>query len=104
MTKEKQYTCDITFKVFKQTYKEAFSGDHWGTALDAWFECAGRMWMRGLHVPNEWDYSPGMGSDPTEEDSYFHALMDEASDEVLLEIGTFLTRYCQYLKYKKADY
>lgn len=104
MTKEREYTCEITFKVFKSEYKYGFSGDHWGIALDAWFECAGAMWWRGMSIPSEWNYSPGMASDPREPDSYFHALMNEASDEILLEIGNFLTRYCQYLKFKKCDY
>lgn len=104
MTQEKQYSCAITMKVFKQEYKLAFSGDHWGTAMESWFEAVAHMWWRGLPIPSKYEYRPGMSADQREPDSYFHALMEEAPDEVLIEIAEFCFRYCQYLKYKKVDY
>jgi hypothetical protein len=94
----------MNLKQFKQEYKLIFSGDHWGTALDAWFECAGRMNRRGMNIPDEWQYSPGAAGDGTDKESYWYALFARCGNKQLTEIGNFLTRYCQYLKYKGKDY
>lgn len=104
MINDKQYCCEITTKVFRNEYKFAFSEDHWGTAMDAWFEAVAHMWWRGIPVPTKYEYSPGMGNDPRETDSYFYALCNEASDESLIQIAELMFRYCQYLKFKKVDY
>ena len=77
--------------------------DTWGNALDAWFECAGRMNKRNLEIPKIWEYSPGM-SDGTDKDRYFFTYFAKLSNKKLIEIGNFLFRYCQYLKSKGIDY
>jgi len=76
--------------------------DTWGNAMDCWFEVAGHLFNRGLAIPANWIYSPGMS--PTDEDNYFYEIFGSATDEQLSTIGAFLFRYCQYLKYKRIDY
>lgn len=78
--------------------------DVWGGAMEAWFECAGQMNKRHLPIPLEWQYKPALGTDGTDQESYWFELFENCSDELLIEIGNLLTRYCQYLKYKKVDY
>lgn len=82
------------------------SGKHdlWGNAMEAWFECAGRMNRRGLNIPVEWQYRPALGSDGTDKDSYWYSLFGRCGNKQLQTIGNFLTRYCQMLKYYKQDY
>jgi hypothetical protein len=104
MTTEKQYSVDITLKVFLQEFRLVGAPDWWASSMDAWFEACSHIWWRGIHVPSKYQYSPGMGSDPREPDSYFHDLCNEASDEALMEIAEFLFRYCQLLKHHGKDY
>jgi len=78
--------------------------DTWGDAMNTWFECAGWMHYKGLHIPNEWGYSPGFGGDGREEDNYFYELFESCSIPDLTQIGNFLFRYCQYLRFKGIDY
>lgn len=92
-----------TISDFKNEYKIAFSGDFWGSAMDAWFECAGHLNNRGLSIPSEWEYSPGLGGG-MEPDSYFYDIFNDCDDELLINIGNLLFRYCQFLKYKRMDY
>ena len=94
----------MNLKDFKNELRMLLPCDEWGVSMEAWFECAGYLWNRGLSIPYEWYYSPGAASDPTEEDSYFHELFDECTDKELYDIGNFLFRYCEYLKYKGLDY
>jgi len=61
-------------------------------ALEAWFECAAQMFIRGMRIPFVWEYKP-RSNNPTEIDSYFHEFFKESSDEELIEIGNFLFRY-----------
>lgn len=72
--------------------------------MNTWFECAGWMHWRGLDIPKEWEYRPGLGGDGREEDNYFYELFEICSDQELLQIGNLLFRYCQYLKFKELDY
>jgi len=91
-----------TLNDFKNELRLIMS-DKWGNALDTWFECAGHMYNRGLEIPLLWEYKIGHGSG-MEEDNYFYELFIEASDELLVEIGNFLFRYCQMLKHYGLDY
>lgn len=92
----------MTLKEFKNEFRLMCS-DTWGDAMDAWFECAGRMYKRKMKFPPEWEYYEGAG-DPTNEDSWFHSMFSKSSNKELRIIGNFLFRYCQYLKYKGLDY
>jgi hypothetical protein len=93
-----------SIKEFKQEYALIGDYDHWGNAMEAWFECAGQMNKRGLDIPHEWQYRPGMGSDGTDTDSYWHELFSTTPDDILCAIGNLLFRYCAFLKYKGVDY
>lgn len=94
---------NLTFKGFKDEYRLICS-DTWGNAMEAWFECAGQMNKRGMPIPPEWNYRPGMGSDGTDEESYWNEIFEGITDEMLVRIGQFMTRYCQFLKFKGVDY
>lgn len=92
-----------SLKEFKDEFRLICS-DTWGNALDAWFECAGQMNKRGLLIPYEWEYRPGLGGDGTDEDSYWFELFENTNDDLLINIGNFLFRYCQFLRHCKVDY
>jgi hypothetical protein len=89
-------------KEFLNEYRLICS-DSWGDAMEAWFECAGQMFKRGLDVPNEWEYRPALGG-ATDSESYWYDLFENTSDETLLTIGNFLFRYCLLLKRHGKDY
>lgn len=93
----------MTLKEFKNEFRLICS-DEWGTAMDAWFECAGRMYKKNMPIPEEWNYRPSPFGDPCEKDNYFYSLFAHSSKKQLIEIGNFLFRYCQMLKYKGKDY
>lgn len=93
----------MNFKEFKNEYRLVCS-DTWGSAMEAWFECAGRMYRRGINIPSNWQYRPGMGSNCTDKDSYWYYLFGRCGNKQLQQIGNFLFRYCQYLKFKGKDY
>lgn len=93
----------MNLKKFKEEFRQ-MCNDTWGDAVDAWFECAGHMYNRGIDIPYEWEYSPGTGGNGTDEDSYWYDLFKKITNEELIKIGNFLFRYCQYLKFKGKDY
>jgi hypothetical protein len=93
----------MTIKEFKQEYRLICS-DTWGNAMEAWFECTGHLNKRGLYIPAEWEYRPAMGTNGTDEESYWYELFEVATDEQLIIIGDFLFRYCEYLRFKGKDY
>jgi hypothetical protein len=92
----------MNLKQFKQEFRLICS-DEWGDAMDAWFECAGRLSIRGLNIPDNWEYRTGLGS-PCDRDSYFYSLFKESTTKDLRIIGNFLFRYCQMLKHQGKDY
>lgn len=93
----------MNLKEFKNEYRGVCT-DTWGSALDAWFECAGRMYWRKMPIPADWKYWPGASNDGREPESYWYALFARCSNNQLIAISNFLTRYCRYLEYKKMDY
>lgn len=78
--------------------------DTWGDACEAWFEAVGRMNRRGLAIPSEWNYRPGMGSDGTDKESHWYPLFGRCGNKQLTAIAHFLARYCQILKRAGKDY
>lgn len=95
----------MTIQEFKHELKGTdIKYDSWGETMSAWFECAGQVWKRGLPIPHEWQYSPGMGGDGTDEDNYWHEMFEAATDEQLTAIGNFLERLSNILKAKGLDY
>lgn len=78
--------------------------DPWGTAMDAWYECAGRMNRRGLDIPIEWNYRPGIGQDGTDKGSYWYSLFARCGNKQLYAIGAFLYRYTNLLERSGKSY
>lgn len=74
-----------------------YKHDPWGCAMEAWFECAGRMNKRGLDIPSEWNYRPGAGSDGTDKSSHFYTLFGKCGNKQLLTIGNYLYRLTSIL-------
>jgi len=95
----------MTLKQFKKEFRITdFKYDPWGCSMEAFLECAGRMNRRNLDIPSEWEYRPGMGSDGTDRDNYWYPLFGRCGNSQLKEIGSFLHRYTNYLRYKGRDY
>jgi hypothetical protein len=92
-----------TLKEFKSEYR-LISSDLWGDAMEAWFECAAHLHLRNLTIPNEWEYKPAPCNDNRESDCYWYELFNETDNDLLIEIGNFLFRYCQLLKFYGKDY
>lgn len=92
---------NFSVKEFKNEFR-LICTDTWGNAMDAWLEAAGQMFTRWLDIPKEWQYKAGLSL--LEPDNYFHDLFNNCTDEEIIEIGNFLYRYCQYLKFKGIDY
>ena len=93
----------MNLKEFKSEFRLICS-DTWGDAMEAWFECAGHLYNRNEQMPGKWEYSPGLGGDGTDEDCYWYELFENATTKELHVIGSYLFRYCEYLKFKKVDY
>lgn len=95
----------MTTKEFKQEY-HTFTDkyDKWGECMDALFEVAAHLFYRGAEIPNHWQYSPGLGGDPKEEENYWYELFEETDSETLTEIGNILERYSQILDGKGLSY
>jgi hypothetical protein len=92
----------MTLKEFKQEFRLICS-DEWGDAMDAWFECAGRMYKKNMEIPDTWEYRPSP-PEQCEKDSYFYSLFARSTNKQLQIIGNFLFRYCQRLKFLCKDY
>lgn len=93
----------MTLKEFKNEFRLACT-DTWGDATEAWFEATGRMNRRGIDIPSEWNYRPGMGSDGTDKESYWYSLFGRCGNKQLTQIANFLARYCQFIKLAGKDY
>lgn len=88
---------------FKKQFRHICT-DTWGDALEAWFEAAGRLHTRGQELPKEWQYEPPLRGSATVKESYWFAMFRAASNKQLIQIGKFLFRYLQMIKYYKQDY
>lgn len=93
----------MNIKEFKNEFRLICS-DTWGDAMEAWFECVGRMNRRNLEIPANWNYRPGMGSDGTDKESYWYPLFGRCGNKQLTSIANFLERYCRFLKLAGKDY
>jgi hypothetical protein len=95
----------MTTKQFKSEFKITdYKYDPWGCAMEAFFECAGRMNKRGMDIPYEWHYRPGMGSDGTDKDNYWYSLFARCSNKQLAAIGNLLHRYTSLIALAGKSY
>ena len=92
----------MSLKNLKSEMRLFLGTDLWGEAVDTFMECAGRMSLRGLSVPPEWEYKPG--NSPCETGAWLHDFFEMATDEELNKYGAFLFRYCRILKHFQKDY
>lgn len=95
----------MTVNEFKKKYKSRFTDDVWGTALDTWFEAVGWMYVRGLNIPEKYQYTPGFNA--VDEESKWHddfAWSGEITNWEVTKIAEYLYRYLRFLKFKKVDY
>lgn len=83
---------------FKEEYRFACV-NLWDDALDCWFEAAGHMYLRGMPMPGEWKYEPGLGGCETWDDSHWYHLFAEASDTLLSHIAAYMFRYLGLLEH-----
>lgn len=59
----------------QQAYRETRDGDAWGNCMQWLFALADYMSDRGVGVPPEWQYRPGLGGADT--DSYVYQSLAE---------------------------
>lgn len=96
--KTQEFETAWTYNDFKSELRHVLGVDNWGTSMDCWFECAGQMNKRGLYTPIEWNYSPPMGSDGTDEESHFYECFENMGEPYLIKCGTFLYKYTRLLE------
>ena len=77
--------------------------DPWGTTMAAWFDVAAELWTRG-ETPLEWDYSPGVASDPREPENHFFNMFKAENTGTLILLGNLLERYTRQLTRAGKDY
>ena len=70
--------------------------DAYADTLEAWFEAAGRLYLRGEQIPLEWEYSPGAW--PCDEDSPWYEVFENTETEDLWNIANWCSRYMNLLK------
>lgn len=90
----------MTIKQFKTEFRSMCT-DTWGDALDAWFECAGRLYVRGLKLPDEWEYRPAPAGRKycVDKECRWYLEFRYLPTRELREIGCLLFRYCRWIKY-----
>lgn len=93
----------MKIKDFKNEFR-LICTDTWGNAMDAWFECAGQLNKRHLYIPSNWEYRPGITNDGTDSDCYWYEIFKNCTNTELYNIGNYLFRYCQFLRFKGIDY
>ena len=95
---------NMTIKEFKSEFRQ-ISTDTYSDALDVWFEAVGQMYVRGLEIPEKYEYRPAKSLnslDNIEEDNYFHEMFNIASSEQITNIAEFLFRFCRFTKDRRV--
>ena len=81
-------------------------GDPWGTAMNWFFNVAEIIyWERSdLDVPNEWQFSPGVGRgcDPAED--YSAGVLWNVPTETLITFGNLLSRFTRAQEHAGNSY
>lgn len=72
--------------------------DAWGCVMNAWFDIAEALHVRGDDVPSQWDFVPGAGIQ--HEASWLH----HYESDVLSRFGNMLFRWARMLKNAGLDY
>jgi len=94
----------MTIKAFKEElHMMDFNGDPWGTTMGAHFAIAEQLHFNHGGCPDEWDYSPGMASEP-ETNNYWGEILPTETETELLELGDWCYRAVKVLKALGRDY
>lgn len=92
----------LTARDLMDEFRLIANGDVWGNTMIWWFAVAGEMYCRGLSIPADWQYRPGLN--PKEADAYETDVLEQASDEALHLFGRALNRYAATLKRAGKNY
>ena len=94
----------MNLQQFKQEFRIAsdWKYDPWGSIMEVFFQVAFHALERGLNIPSEWGFNPGM--DSVDEDSYWFSMLSECSDSDLLHIGQFCNKYNDLLHLTGKSY
>ena len=80
-----------------------YTGDRWGVAMGAMFDCCAMLYEIG-DVPDHWGFSVGWGGNELPEDSdFFHEFQFEY-DEDLIIVGEYLFRLTSILEKSEHKY
>jgi hypothetical protein len=94
-------------KDFKDDFR-LISIDPWATAIDAWFEAVGQMYLRNLPIPTKYDYKPGIAGNTRDgvlnSNNWFHSIFDNMSNDEIVIIAEYIFRYCKFFKQYKTTY
>ncbi len=78
--------------------------DTWASVMSAFFDIAGALYARDVHLPAEWGYSPGIGEITETEDEGDPLWTVRYSADTLTDFGRVLARYSDMLKSRGDDY
>ena len=92
----------MDLRQLKETLRMYSDCDQWGFAMEAYFECCGRIYSNGGKILSHHGYKPGLN--PCDNDSMFYDEFKEAKNIDLMRILNFLYRYTKYLKFKGLSY
>lgn len=76
--------------------------DPWGYAMNAFFNVAAEMELRGLEVPAQWRYHSGAGGPHVDDDAA--EIFTRVSDDDLQRVGAFLHRLTGRIRRAGLDY
>ena len=83
----------MKLKQFKHELRGNYNCDKWGEVMSAWFECSAHLWMKGAAIPAEWQYTPGMTDNPT----------DQENDNEVMRYWTYSLNPIQMKQYIRVD-
>lgn len=94
-----------TYETLKETFGVAQGPDLWAETKHWWFVIADEIyWNRDFEVPEEWQFEPSPLGPQNEEDDFVTHVVQEASDEDLMDFGALIHRYARLLDYMGLSY
>ena len=91
----------MTIADFKNKFKTICTQTY-PDALDAWFEAVGQMHLRCIPIPADYDYLPGK-ADVIDEDCRFHKDFIKATNDEIIALARYITKYLRVLKSHGLD-
>jgi len=87
-----------------ETYSSAMTGFRlcfskpWGDCMHWWFTVAEEMFMRGLPIPETWEYRQSPLGPQNDPDDYATQIVWGLPDGDLLRLGQVMTRYAGVIR------